>query len=234
MLLLFLNSSLVICTNYNTTNANTTVDNSQIENQNAESFAVNSNGTMSSLADHNKFIITQKSNSSDLFISLTKPATTNSVFNTATMVIMGFVATLGLTFLIILSTICGKKKKGLNSEGSISGNNANEASTKASNDIHRCTYNENDGGHENIAVSSSESTESIRIENEINNAIQDIANNETVETAKLLQQEEQILVEKLVLQSVIDLISKEQEMNEIKKSSSKLNNDIEKQPLNHE
>ena len=88
-------------------------------------------------------------------------------------------------------------------------------------------------GHENIAISVSDSSEAIRIENEINNAIKEIneiGNNE--ESSKLIDKPQT----KEDKQTVVDLVSNTEEakIDGNKKSSSKLNVDIEKQPLNQE
>ena len=80
-----------------------------------------------------------------------------------------------------------------------------------------------DAGHPNEVVS--KSPDEIKIENEINAAISEInaatGSVENIETTKLLNNEKQV-------QEVVVIV------NETKKSTVKLNTDIEKQPLNHE
>ena len=85
-------------------------------------------------------------------------------------------------------------------------------------DVNSQVDNVNNCGHENIVC---QSTESIKIQNEINNAINDInANHETIETTKLLDSQQQQQITKAI--------------EEVKKSTTELNDDIEKQPLNYD
>jgi hypothetical protein len=206
-LLLILNNSFSSCEN-NETVSQTTI---------AVHYAESLNETQSpSAIDQNKLIITPVSSNGSII-----PKTTSTWLLISAVCVFLFIAVLVCGILIYRKTL--KRLHLINRK-----NDENvEKLTNEGVDEVDC---KNIAGHENGAISVSESTDAIRIESEINNAIKEINENSNSEpeSRKLLDKAGEEVHKQL---EVVDVINSVEEGTNKK---SKLNIDIEKQPLNQE
>jgi len=232
-------------------------------NRSMHFLAENTNKTIPNLVDHNKFVIKPSNSTEDTFISLQKKNTASAINAPLTLIIV----IIGVVFVIIIIIISSlfvmrrrfsKWRLDTNGGGGSvltreDGKNCDNLSSTndaliSKQDVNQVNDNGTVGGHENaaaaVSVSASQSSDSIKIENEINKAISDInaatGSMETVETTKLLEnepsQKEEKQIEVYIPQQsqVIETEQVIEKESEIRKSTVKLNDDIEKQPLNQE